>query len=384
MTRYYKQADGFFPQPESLFESIHEHLPPGNYVIKQSMAGLYFSKYEKDFSITGKVYGDAGARADRIINTFLNRQGSTGVLLSGEAGTGKTMLGKLTCQKLAKEHGIPTIFVTEPWNGESFMNLIGSVNQPAVVFFDEFEKVYDGKNDERHGNHTQTTMLTLLDGVFTTQKLFILTCNDKYSVDKHMINRPGRLFYSFEYAGLPDDFIREYAADRLNNKEYVESLLKMTAMFGSFSFDMLQAIVEEMNRYGEAPAESLKYLNITPERDYNDYKVTLIPHGRKEPLQKPQPAKMQNPISRGKSSFQVYTYELAKGWDGRAGNGSNSGVVAAILNDADDDEEGHYVAFTFVAKDITKVTADGYELVNAAGDRLILKKEPYHFDWRAL
>ena len=36
-------------------------------------------------------------------------------------------------------------------------------------------------------------------------------------------------------------------------------------MFGEFNFDMLKALVEDMNRYDEAPDETIKILNTKPD-----------------------------------------------------------------------------------------------------------------------
>ena len=36
-------------------------------------------------------------------------------------------------------------------------------------------------------------------------------------------------------------------------------------MFAQFNFDMLKALVEEMNRYNESPSEALRMLNAKPE-----------------------------------------------------------------------------------------------------------------------
>jgi hypothetical protein len=47
-------------------------------------------------------------------------------------------------------------------------------------------------------------------------------------------------------------------------------------MFDQFNFDMLKALVEEMNRYNESPQEVLRLLNAKPEfSDECKYKVEL-------------------------------------------------------------------------------------------------------------
>ena len=146
------------------------------------------------------------------------------------------------------------------------------IDQPCVVLFDEFEKVYDREDQEQ--------ILTLLDGVFGSKKLYILTCNDKYRIDSHMRNRPGRIFYLLDFKGLDSAFIREYCEDRLNNKQYIDQICGLTSLFNQFNFDMLKALVEEMNRYNESPSEALEMLNAKIEYDDGaKFDIKLIDNG---------------------------------------------------------------------------------------------------------
>jgi hypothetical protein len=70
-----------------------------------------------------------------------------------------------------------------------------------------------------------------------------------------------------EFRGLDPDFIREYCGDNLNNKSYIESIVNITSVFSAFNFDMLKALVEEMNRYNETPQEAMRILNVKAEFD---------------------------------------------------------------------------------------------------------------------
>jgi hypothetical protein len=143
-----------------------------------------------------------------------------------------------------------------------------TIDQPCIVLFDEFEKVYSSEEQE--------AILTLLDGVFPSKKLFMLTCNDKWRVDSHMRNRPGRIYYMIDYKGLDMQFIMEYCGDNLVNKLHIPKLCSIASLFNQFNFDMLKALVEEMNRYNETPEEALKMLNAKPEfDDGNKYNTQL-------------------------------------------------------------------------------------------------------------
>ena len=82
---------------------LTEHLPAGNYIIqKNEMTGELFLEKIDAFQAIGKVYGDSLKNTDRIVNTFMDRPSTTGVMLTGEKGSGKTLLTKNVCMKLAE------------------------------------------------------------------------------------------------------------------------------------------------------------------------------------------------------------------------------------------------------------------------------------------
>jgi len=131
--------------------------------------------------------------------------------------------------------------------------------------------------------------LTLLDGVYPSKKLFLLTTNTRYDINSHMLNRPGRLFYVIQFHGLNLEFVRGYSAENLNDKTQVEKVVVIAAIFDAFNLDMLKALIEECNRYNESPGHALKYLNVNPNfsSDYQKYDATwLDKDGNSTPLAK--------------------------------------------------------------------------------------------------
>lgn len=246
----------------------------GTYSLKNSpMSGFYLQRIE-DYSSVKKMYGNSNNFLQRISRTFLERKNSTGVVLCGEKGSGKSLLAKELSIKMREEHQIPTIIVNEPYSGEGFNTFIASINQPCVVIFDEFEKVYD--------EESQSGLLTLFDGLYPMKKLFILTLNQNKLVDAFN-NRPGRFYYSISFKGLDEQFIREYCDDCLVYKERLEEIVEFSKLFMQFNFDMLQALVEEINRYNESPKELHRVLNTKPETSgFASYDLRLFDENDKE------------------------------------------------------------------------------------------------------
>lgn len=271
MTYFLKSGNTFKVSSNEAMD-LHETLPAGNYTIQKDMFGNLFLEHIGDFTSPKKIYGDATRHTERVIRTFLDRPNSTGIMMTGEKGSGKTLLTKNISIELAKLD-IPTIVINQPWHGEAFNTLVQAIEQPCALLFDEFEKVYDRDDQE--------AILTLLDGVYPSKKLFMFTCNDKWRVDIHMRNRPGRIFYLLDFKGLDQTFIVEYCEDNLKAKQHIEKICQIAGLFAEFNFDMLKALVEEMNRYGESPAEALRMLNAKPEFDSGTkYDVTIINNGK--------------------------------------------------------------------------------------------------------
>lgn len=355
MTYYLKNGNTYRVTDEKAID-IRTALPAGNYIIKQDPFGNLFLEQIDDFVPLTKYYGNTLRHTDRILNTFMDRSNSTGVMLTGEKGSGKTLLAKNLSIEGYKR-GMPTIVINNDWAGDAFNKLIQDIDQPTIILFDEFEKVYDPKEQEQ--------VLTLLDGVFPSKKLFVLTCNDKWRVDRHMRNRPGRIFYMLDFKGLGQEFIAEYCEDNLVNKHYTEQVCKIAALFSEFNFDMLKALVEDMNRYNETPQEAMQMLNAKPEYESDTgtsqtFQVDLVVDDKKIDEKK------------------LYT----RNWHS---NPLGAQRICIEYTDTDSDEDDHEeFEEAFLATDLKDVDAANgtFIYINGTGAKLKLtRKAPEKFDY---
>jgi hypothetical protein len=261
--------------PEASID-IKPKLPLGTYTVElmPPPSGELFLKRMEDFGKPPRVYGDAETQSDRIIHTFEMRERNTGVLLAGEKGSGKTFLAKYISWKMYEKR-YSTILINDQYDTVALSQLIQSISEPCLIIFDEFEKIYTRENEDAMKD-PQTGLLTLLDGLLITKKMFIFTCNECERISSMMKNRPGRIFYSLEFGGLSDEVTESYCRENLKNAAHLNEIMGMRKLFEHFTFDMLQAVVEEVNRYDENPLQIVKMMNIipSPQSSYYGFIVT--------------------------------------------------------------------------------------------------------------
>jgi cell division protease FtsH len=159
-------------------------------------------KEEVDFLRNPDKYHDVGARIPK------------GVLLSGNPGTGKTLLARA----VAGEAGVPFLSL----NASEFVELYVGVGAsrvrdlfkqakelaPAIVFIDELDAVgrrrgagVGNTNDERE--QTLNQLLGELDGFDPTENIIVLAATNRPDVLDPALLRPGRFDRQIT-VGLPD------------------------------------------------------------------------------------------------------------------------------------------------------------------------------------
>lgn len=242
-------------------DGTYDKLPVGVYNLECDDSGFFLTKTQ-DFKLPKKIYGDMTI-VDRWLHTYQTREKNLGVLLAGLKGGGKTITAKL----LAIKSGLPIITIQCPYSGPGFISFI--TNQclgDCVIFLDEYEKVY---NKETKNNDGDTSLLSVLDGPYQMHHLFIFTVNDTL-INSNLNNRPSRIFYKKNYAGLSPEEIREVADDLVLNKDLVDDLVSTASRMFQISFDTLISIIEEMNRYDEPASQCILNMNLTPSKIYFD------------------------------------------------------------------------------------------------------------------
>lgn len=341
MTHYVNEGS-IYAITKNFNHNIVEKLPAGTYHVMFNPKTGYYLDSIPNFEVKGKIYGDVQTRVNRIMNTYEERPNNTGVLLSGEKGSGKTLLAKMTCVEFIRRGGV-VLIIDAPHFGPDFNDFIQQIDQDAVIFIDEFEKIYD--------RDTQNHLLTLLDGTFTTKKLFMVTINESVRFNDYMINRPGRFYYKFNYGNLDSSFVQEYCEDNLNDQTYIRSIVSWNQNTRGLNFDCLKAIVEEMNRYNESFIEVLGYLNIVVDSSGNKYKIESVT---------------------GATLYTEYGDYLSSGNSILPFESSVYIVIKSTKKTDDDDDDDEYIYFK--PNDITSIS-NGEITYEANGIKLVARKE---------
>ncbi len=259
-----KDDDEFKLVAESI--EVASKIPVGLYDIDQDPARQFFLKRRPvdEFIIPGKIYGDNTIVTDRVKKSYEAKDRNLGVLFIGEKGTGKTLIAK----KLCNEMELPVVIINRYFDAGELIKFLTAIPCPAIIFIDEFEKIYDTAH--------QNDLLTLMDGTSDNRFLFLFTGNDPNRINRHLKNRPSRIKYLVEFNSLEASFIEEMIDDLLKDKDkHYDNVIKITNVINTVNYDALQTIIEEINMFGNSDVNVLlNLLNVSPENTRFDIILT--------------------------------------------------------------------------------------------------------------
>jgi cell division protease FtsH len=212
----------------------------GNEEAKQELLDIV------DFLKQPKKYFDVGAKMPK------------GVLLTGNPGTGKTLLARA----VAGEAGVPFFHLSGSEFVEMFVGVGASrvrdlfeqakLASPAIIFIDEIDAVgrargvgFGGGNDERE--QTLNQILVEMDGFEPTSKIVVMAATNRADVLDPALLRPGR-FDRRVYLTLPDRKDREAILQiHANEKPLADDiqLATVAARTPGFSGADLQSVMNE-------------------------------------------------------------------------------------------------------------------------------------------
>lgn len=177
-----------------------------------------------------------------------SKEGTTGVMLSGLKGSGKTIMMK----RLALKSGLPILLIDKGFYPKDMITLFNKLNNTEIcILMDEVDKLGEGYDDDY--------LLKVLDGINSSgKKLMIFTCNDNNDINEYLIDRCSRIRYWKEYEEMSASMIQTVLEDKLEDKSEIGPLVDFIQdNFNCVSFDNICSFAEEVNTYPKESFEDL-------------------------------------------------------------------------------------------------------------------------------
>lgn len=190
---------------------------------------------------------------NRVLHSFnKDDKNTTGVLLTGDKGSGKTVTAKV----IAKKANLPIIVIHPETLLTELNDFFKSFDDPVCILFDEVDKEFD-----------TSELLTFLDGLQkTARKLVIMTANESKDISNYLKNRCSRIRYFRNYNIFEDakEYAKMISVDRgLENSDeivdFITKTIKMPSIDNICSFVDEIVFTKEMNLTLE---EVLFFMNI--------------------------------------------------------------------------------------------------------------------------
>lgn len=265
---YLRSADGNVYLTDSR-NVITLDINPGCYILSRNPMPPkeFFLKPRNLVSSLSKDLISLKTNIDRIVNSFEKSSSNMGVLLEGSKGMGKTKTVMGVVYELQNKY--PVIFIEDSVSmGSDFNEFIHAFGPKVVIVVDEFDRLFSSKQDSDASQHK---WLSFLDGSASTGDqtvLTLLTTNSVDSLISPLLGRTGRIRYRFKHTKMQPPELITYLKDRGYPDNTINSIKDTWATSKLFNWDILHAILNEINEYPNLSYDDcIKILN-TDQMDF--------------------------------------------------------------------------------------------------------------------
>ena len=236
MSKFIKSNDRIIPFPTGMEYQLEAGKVYDLKIIKQWGEVITKFTINGEMNLPKKVFTTKkdDLFIKRVLHSYNNdTKNTTGILLTGDKGSGKTVTAKVIAQKA----NLPIVVIHFETLLTELNDFFKSFDDPVCILFDEVDK-----------NFATRDLLTFLDGIQkTAKKLVVMTANDINRIDEFLKNRCSRIRYYRNYDILEDakEYAEMIAKDRgLENIEEVVNFITTKIKFPSI--DNICSFIDEI------------------------------------------------------------------------------------------------------------------------------------------
>ena len=267
-----KRNDDYFACEES-----SKSLDAGQYIIKQSDSGIFFSKKEVVLDDLIKLNDSVSNEVLSAVDDFWTKKQAysdlgflwkRGVLLYGPPGSGKTSTIQQLAKDLISRNGL-VIYCEDPITCAHGLKLLRRIepDRELIILLEDADSIVD-----RYGD---SALLSLLDGELQIEKcVFIATTNYPEKLDRRLTNRPSR-FDMIRKIGMPSFEDRKTFIKAKNSSLNEKALNEWTEKTDGFSIAHLKEVIISVSCLGKELNDTINHLKnmqktFISSEDYSD------------------------------------------------------------------------------------------------------------------
>lgn len=247
---FIKNGEQITPKPQGfdyelingkIYTLIEDHYTDELY-LKESEAFIMPTKYYQN--------KDDVRFISKVINTFTNTEKiTTGIMLSGTKGCGKTLMAK----HIAMKANTPIIVLDKSVRASNLENFFARITIDVCIIIDELDKYWDTRY-----------MLGFFDSVKPSgKKLIICTCNDEDEINEYLNDRCSRIRYKRTFENLGADAVVGILTDIIGEEKALEVASFLVDNINVISYDNVLVFGDEVkNNPDESLEDILNDLNI--------------------------------------------------------------------------------------------------------------------------